>query len=47
MYKRQEFANSAMPQIQQWPDSWPAAMLASPYRKTFAEDYGDLMFRCV
>ena len=28
-----EFANSAMPQIQQWQDSWTAAMLASPYRK--------------
>ena len=39
-----EFANSAMPQIQQWQDSWTAAMLASPYRKNFAEEYGDLMF---
>ena len=39
-----EFANSAMPQIQQWQDSWTAAMLASPYRKDFAEEYGDLMF---
>ena len=39
-----EFANSAMPQIQQWQDSWTAAMLASPYRKNLAEEYGDLMF---
>lgn len=39
-----EFANSAMPQIRQWQDSWTAAMLASPYRKNFAEEYGDLMF---
>lgn len=33
-----EFANSAMPQIQQWQDSWTAAMLASPYRKTLPKN---------
>ncbi len=38
------FWNGAMPQLQEYMQAWTAAMLASPFRKDFEAEYGDLMF---
>ena len=40
----EKFWNNAMPQLQEYVQAWTAAMLASPFRKDFAAEYGDLMF---
>ena len=39
-----KFWNAAMPEVQEYSQAWTKAMLESPYRADFAEDYGDLMF---
>ncbi|MDE6260605.1 MAG: M3 family oligoendopeptidase [Oscillospiraceae bacterium] len=39
-----KFWNSAGPQLQEYGQAWTAAMLASPFRKDFEAEYGDLMF---
>lgn len=38
------FWNDAGPQLQECEQEWTDAMLESPFRKAFAEKYGDLMF---
>ena len=38
------FWNEAAPQLQACQNAWSCAMLASPFRKDFAAEYGDLMF---
>ena len=38
------FWNEAAPQLQACQNAWSRAMLASPFRKDFAAEYGDLMF---
>lgn len=38
------FWNSAMPEIQEEAQEWTLAMLESPFRAQFAEEFGDLMF---
>ena len=38
------FWNAAMPQMQAVEQGWTEAMLASPFRQDFSEEYGDLMF---
>ena len=38
------FWNGAAPQLQACQNAWSRAMLASPFRKDFAAEYGDLMF---
>ena len=38
------FWNEALPQLQECENAWSQAMLASPFRKDFAAEYGDLMF---
>ncbi len=38
------FWNSARPQLQEYSQAWTMAMLASPFRKNFEAEYGDLMF---
>ena len=38
------FWNSAFPQLQEYMQAWTAAMLASPFRKDFEAEYGDLLF---
>ena len=38
------FWNEALPQLQECENAWSKAMLASPFRKDFAAEYGDLMF---
>lgn len=39
-----KFWNSAMPELQEYSQAWTTAMLASPYRKDFEAEYGDIMF---
>ena len=39
-----KFWNAAMPELQEYEQAWTMAMLASPYRAGFSEEYGDLMF---
>ncbi|MBD5098100.1 MAG: M3 family oligoendopeptidase [Clostridiales bacterium] len=39
-----KFWNAAGPQLQEYGQAWTAAMLASPFRKDFEREYGDLMF---
>ena len=39
-----EFWNAAGPELQEYEQQWTAAMLASPFRKDFSQEYGDLMF---
>ncbi|MDE7171668.1 MAG: M3 family oligoendopeptidase [Oscillospiraceae bacterium] len=39
-----KFWNTAGPQLQEYAQAWTAAMLASPFRKDFENEYGDLMF---
>ena len=36
--------NAAGPELEEYDKAWTAAMLASPFRKDFAAEYGDLMF---
>lgn len=38
------FWNGASPKLQAWQDDWTAALLASPFRKEFEAEYGELMF---
>ena len=38
------FWNETLPQLQECENAWSKAMLASPFRKDFAAEYGDLMF---
>lgn len=38
------FWNAAMPELEEYTKAWTAAMLASPFRKDFEAEYGDLMF---
>ena len=38
------FWNQAGPELQEFEQAWTQAMLASPFRKDFAAEYGDLMF---
>ena len=38
------FWNAAGPELEEYIKAWTAAMLASPFRKDFAAEYGDLMF---
>ena len=38
------FWNGAMPQLQEYMQAWTMAMLASPFRKDFEAEYGDLLF---
>ncbi len=38
------FWNAAGPELEEYTKAWTAAMLASPFRKDFAAEYGDLMF---
>lgn len=42
--KEQEFWDAVMPEIQEYQLSWIDALLASPFRKDFEEEYGNLMF---
>ena len=39
-----KFWNGAQPELQEYVQAWTMAMLQSPYRSDFAEEYGDLMF---
>lgn len=39
-----KFWNEATPQIEEYSQAWTQAMLESPFRPDFAEEYGDLMF---
>ena len=39
-----KFWNSAAPELQEMDQAWTAAMLASPFRKEFSAEYGELMF---
>ena len=38
------FWNAASPELEEYEDAWKGAMLESPFRKEFAEEFGDLMF---
>ncbi len=38
------FWNAALPELEEYTKAWTAAMLASPFRKDFEAEYGDLMF---
>ena len=40
----QNFWNGAMPELQEYTQNWILAMLVSPFRKEFADDFGELMF---
>ena len=40
----ENFWNNALPELQEYEQEWTMAMLASPFRKEFAAEYGDLMF---
>ena len=42
--EEQNFWNSAFPELQEYTQGWTLAMLESPFRKDFSEEYGDLMF---
>ena len=39
-----KFWNATYPELQEYTQAWTAAMLDSPFRKDFEEEYGDLMF---
>lgn len=39
-----EFWNNAGPELSAYEDAWKAAMLESPFRREFSEEYGELMF---
>ena len=38
------FWNQAVPELQEYSQAWTMAMLESPFRKDFSEEFGDLMF---
>jgi len=38
------FWNAALPELEEYTKAWTAALLASPFRKDFAAEYGELMF---
>ena len=38
------FWNAASPELEEYEDAWKGALLESPFRKEFAEEFGDLMF---
>ena len=40
----ENFWNNALPELQEYEQAWTMAMLESPFRKDFAEEFGDLMF---
>ncbi|MGM9537967.1 MAG: M3 family oligoendopeptidase [Candidatus Onthomonas sp.] len=40
-----KFWNAAMPELQEYTQAWTRAMLASPFRQQFSEEYGDILFR--
>ena len=42
--EEQNFWNAAFPELQEYTQAWTLAMLKSPFRKEFSEEYGDLMF---
>jgi len=39
-----KFWNAAYPELQEYQQAWTMALLESPFRAEFAEEYGDLMF---
>ena len=39
-----KFWNAAIPELQAYEQAWTAAMLQSPFRPDFSDEYGDLMF---
>lgn len=38
------YINAAMPEVEEFAQSWSAALMASPFRVDFAKEYGELMF---
>ncbi|MBQ8075834.1 MAG: M3 family oligoendopeptidase [Oscillospiraceae bacterium] len=40
----QDFWNAAVPELEEYLQEWTLAMLQSPFRADFAEEYGNLMF---
>ena len=40
----EKFWNVFAPELEEYEQAWKAAMLASPFRKDFAAEYGELMF---
>ena len=40
-----KFWNVASPELEEYSQAWTMAMLESPFRKEFSEEYGDLMFK--
>ena len=40
----QQFWDNVSPELEEYEQGWTAAMLASPFRADFAEEFGDLMF---
>ena len=40
----EKFWNNVGPELEEYQQAWKAAMLASPFRKDFAAEYGELMF---
>ena len=42
--EEQNFWNAAFPELQEYTQAWTQGMLESPFRKDFADEYGDLMF---
>ncbi|MCD8192606.1 MAG: M3 family oligoendopeptidase [Oscillospiraceae bacterium] len=40
----EKFWNAAWPELEEYVQEWTAAMLASPFRADFAQEYGGLMF---
>ena len=42
--EEQNFWNAAFPELQEYTQAWTLAMLESPFRKDFSEEYGDLLF---
>ena len=38
------FFNNASPELQEYQQAWTLALLESPFRADFAEEFGDLMF---
>ena len=40
----QDFWNAAVPELEEYVQEWTLAMLESPFRASFEEEFGDLMF---
>ncbi len=40
-----KFWNAASPELEEYVQAWKAALLRSPFRREFTEEYGELMFR--